>query len=171
MRPGKGMKLELTDTLREKLGATYSPAASSFASDVFDRFGYVLAATTLAPDKIDEVEKAVAGIVDELRSKPVSDDLLTRARNPALERINRSERDNNYWLGIASEAQTDPDQLERHRKRRAVYSSVTPEELRQLARQYLSPDKTLVVKVVSDKLGKPGQAAAELVDETAAAQR
>jgi len=165
------MKLELTDTLREKLGATYSPAASSFASDVFDRFGYVLAATTLAPDKIDEVEKAVTGIVDELRSKPVSDDLLTRARNPALERINRSERDNNYWLGIASEAQTDPDQLERHRKRRAVYSSVTPEELRQLARQYLSPDKTLVVKVVSDKLGKPVQAAAVAVDETAAAQR
>ena len=86
------MKLELTDTLREKLGATYSPAASSFASDVFDRFGYVLAATTLAPDKIDEVEKAVDSIAQELQSKPISDDLLARARNPALERIDRSER-------------------------------------------------------------------------------
>ena len=155
------MKLELTDTLREKLGATYSPAASSFASDVFDRFGYVLAATTLAPDKIDEVEKAVEAITEELRSKPVSDDLLSRARNPALERIDRSERENSYWLGLASEAQTDPEKLERHRKRKAVYASVTPEQLQRLARQYLSPDKTLVVKVVSDQLGKPVQAAAD----------
>jgi zinc protease len=164
------MKLELTDTLREKLGATYSPAASSFASDVFDRFGYVLAATTLAPDKIDEVEKAVESIAQELQSKPISDDLLARARNPALERIDRSERENSYWLAIMSDAQTDPDRLDRHRKRRAAYASVTPEELGRLARQYLSPDKTLVMKVVSDKLGKPVQAASIAGDRTPAAQ-
>jgi len=153
------MKLELTDTLREKLGATYSPAASSFASDVFDNFGYVLAATTLAPDKIEEVEKAVASIVDELRSAPVSDDLLTRARNPNLERIDRQERENPYWLAIMEDAQTNPERLERHRKRKAVYASITPEELQRLAREYLTPDKTLVVKVVSDKLEAPVEAA------------
>jgi len=164
------MKLELTDTLREKLGATYSPAASSFASDVFDHFGYVLAATTLAPDKIDEVEKAVASIAGELRSEPVSDDLLARARNPNLERIDRQERENPYWLAIMEDAQTDPDRLERHRKRRAVYTSITPAELQQLARQYLSPDKTLIVKVVSDKLGKPVQAAAAAPTEIKAAR-
>ncbi|HJR82786.1 MAG TPA: insulinase family protein [Sphingomicrobium sp.] len=154
------LKLELTDTLREKLGASYSPAASSFASDVFDDFGYVMAATTLAPDKIDEVEKAVASLVGQLQSAPVSDDLLARARNPVLERIDRQERENGYWLALADEAQTDPDRLERHRKRKAAYTSITPEELQRLARQYLSADKTLIVKVVSDKLGKPVQTAA-----------
>jgi zinc protease len=154
------MKLELTDMLREKLGATYAPAASSFASDVFDDFGYVIAATTLAPDKIDEVEKAVASIAEQLRSTPVSDDVLSRARNPALERIDRQERENPYWLAIIDEAQTDPDRLARHRKRKAIYAATTPEDLQMLARQYLSPDKTLVVKVVSDKLDKPVQEAA-----------
>jgi len=164
------MKLELTDTLREKLGATYSPAASSYASDVFDHFGYVLAATTLAPDKIDEVEKAVSSIANELRSAPVSDDLLARARNPNLERIDKQERENLYWLAIMENAQTDPDRLERHRKRKAVYTSITPEQLQQLARQYLSPDKTLVVKVVSDKLGTPVQAAGVSSGKTKAAR-
>jgi zinc protease len=164
------MKLELTDTLREKLGATYSPVASSFASDVFDRFGYLLAATTLSPDKIDEVEKAVAAIAEQLRSTPVSDDLLSRARNPAVQRIDRSERENGYWLGIASEAQTDPEKLERHRKRKAVYASVTPEQLQQLARQYLSPEKRLVVKVVSDKLRRPVRAVDTPADKATAAQ-
>ena len=88
------LKLELTDTLREKLGASYSPAASSFASDVFDGFGYIMAATTLAPDKIDDVEKAVASLVSQLRSAPVGDDLLARARNPIMERMDRQEREN-----------------------------------------------------------------------------
>jgi zinc protease len=154
------MKLELTDTLREKLGASYYPSASSFASDVFDNFGYFLAATTLAPDKIDEVEKAVASIVKQLQAEPVSDDLLARARNPALERIDRQERENAYWLALTDEAQSDPERLERHRKRKAVYEAVKPKDLQQLARQYLPADKTLVVKVVSDKLVKPVQAAA-----------
>jgi zinc protease len=162
------MKLELTDMLREKLGATYAPAASSFASDVFDDFGYVLAATTLAPDKIDEVEKAVASIAEQLRSTPVSDDVLSRARNPALERIDRQERENAYWLAIIDEAQTDPDRISRHRKRKAVYAAITPGELQKLARQYLAPDKALVVKVVSDKLGKPVQEAAAAGDKAQA---
>jgi zinc protease len=165
------MKLELTNTLREKLGASYSPSASSFASDVFNGFGYVLAATILAPDKIDEVEKAVASIVGELRSAPVSDDLLARARNPALERIDRQQRENSYWLALAAEAQTDPERLDRHRKRKAAYTAMTPADLQQLARQYLPADKTLVVKVLSDKLGKPVQAAALSDGKTEAARR
>jgi zinc protease len=86
--------------------------------------------------------------------------LLARARNPALERIDRQERENAYWLAIIDEAQTDPKNLERHRERKSVYAGVTPKDLQQLARQYLSADKTLVVRVVSDKLGKPVQAAA-----------
>jgi zinc protease len=164
------LKLELTDTLREKLGASYSPAASSFASDVFDGFGYMMAATTLAPDKIDEVEKAVASLVSQLRSAPVGDDLLARARNPVMERMDRQERENAYWLGLVDEAQTDPERLERHRKRRSAYASITPAELQRLARQYLSSDQTLVVKVISDKLGKPVRTAAAPGGKTPAAR-
>ena len=165
------MKLELTDSLREKLGASYYPSASSFASDVFDDFGYFLAATTLAPDKIDEVEKAVSSIVKQLQAEPVSDDLLARARNPALQRIDRQERENAYWLALTDEAQTDPERLDRHRKRKAVYASVTPKDLQNLARQYLPANKTLVVKVLSDKLGKPVQAAAAVSSGKAQAAR
>ena len=164
------LKLELTDTLREKLGASYSPAASSFASDVFDGFGYMMAATTLAPDKIDDVEKAVASLVSQLRSAPVGDDLLARARNPIMERMDRQERENAYWLGLVDEAQSDPERLERHRKRRSAYASITPAELQRLAKQYLSSDQTLVVKVISDKLGRPVRTAAAPGGKTPAAR-
>jgi zinc protease len=164
------LKLELTDTLREKLGASYSPAASSFASDVFDGFGYMMAATTLAPDKIDDVEKAVASLVSQLRSAPVGDDLLARARNPIMERMDRQERENASWLGLVDEAQTDPERLERHRKRSSAYASITPAELQRLAKQYLSSAQTLVVKVISDKLGKPVRTAAAPGGKTPAAR-
>jgi hypothetical protein len=60
--------------------------------------------------------------------------------------------------------------LNRHRKRKATYEAVTPKELQQLARRYLPADKTLVVKVVSDKLGKPVQAAAATRDKNETAR-
>ena len=153
------LRLELTDTLREQLGVTYSPAVTSFASDVFDDFGYVLTAATLSPDKLVEVERAVATVVEQLRNRPVSADLLDRARNPTLERLERQERENAYWLGLVDEAQTDGERIERHRRRKAAYAAVTPGELQNLAAQYLTPQRKLVVHIVSEQLGQPAPSA------------
>jgi hypothetical protein len=41
--------------------------------------------------------------------------------------------------------------LERVRKRRALYLSVRPQQLQQLARQYLPSDRKLSIRIVSDK--------------------
>ena len=120
-------------------------------SDIYDRFGIFSVSSVVAPGRIDEVLKAIDATVAELRARPVSDDLLVRARNPVLESITRSRRENSWWLGIASEAQGKADRLDRIRQQEALYKAITPAELQALARQYLVPSTERRVEI----RGKP----------------
>jgi zinc protease len=143
--------LMLTDKLREELGETYSPNVSVSASDVFDDYGYFSVGATIDPAKIGAVEEAIAETVAKLRDKPVDADLIARARNPSLERIDRSLRENGYWLDRVAVAQSEPERLDRIRQRRQLYLAVTPAGLQQLAQRYLAADRKLSIRIVSDK--------------------
>jgi zinc protease len=142
----------LTDSVREKLGDSYGVSLSSNMSDTFKGFGYLSAAAVVAPDKADEVQKAIADAAAELRAKPVSDDLLARARNPELEKADRMMRDNGYWIAALAQAQSEPERLDRIREKKTLLQSVTAAEIQKLAQKYLEPARVQKVRIVSSKL-------------------
>jgi zinc protease len=146
------LDLMLTDSVREKLGDSYGVSLSSNMSDTFKGFGYLAAAAVVAPDKADEVEQAIADAAAALRAKPVSADLLARARNPEVEKADRLMRDNGYWLGTLQKAQSEPERLDRIRQHKAILQSVTAADIQKLAQKYLQPAKVQKVRIVSSKL-------------------
>jgi zinc protease len=146
------LDLMLTEKVRESLGDSYGVSLSSVMSDTFPGFGYLSASAIVAPDKIDEVEKAIAETAAELRDKPVDADLLARARNPELEKMDKQMRDNGFWLAALSQAQSKPQRLNRIRERKAILQSITAADLQKLAQEYLQPDKRQTATVVSNKL-------------------
>jgi zinc protease len=143
------LDLMLTESVREKLGDSYGVSLSSEMSDAFSGFGYLSAAAVVAPDKTDEVQQAIAEATSELRGKPISEDLLARARNPELEKADRMLRDNGYWLAALARAQSEPARLERIRQKKALLQSVTTAEIQALARKYLQPDRVQNVQILS----------------------
>ena len=149
------LDLMLTESIREQLGASYGVAVSSNMSDVFTDFGTFSVNTVVAPEKADEVEAAIATAVKQLREEPVTADLLARARNPIMESIAKTLRENGYWMGYVDEAQTRADRLDRIRQRKAIYEAITPADLQNLARTYLTDEGEQRVRIVSDKLGTP----------------
>lgn len=146
------LSVMLTDSVRENLGDSYGVVVGSNMSDVFTGFGYLSAAAVVAPDKSDEVQKAIADAAAQLRDKPVSDDILARARNPELEKADHAMRDNGYWLSALSKAQSEPDRLDRIREKKRLLQSITAADIQKLAQKYLRPDRVQHVKIVSDKL-------------------
>jgi len=86
-----------------------------------------------------------------LRDTPVTADLLARAKNPALESVTKSLRENGYWLGYVDEAQSRADRLDRIRQRKAIYEAITPADLQKLARTYLTDKAMQRVRIISDK--------------------
>ncbi len=146
------LDLMLTDSVREKLGDSYGVSLSSNMSDTFTGYGYLSAAAVVAPDKTDEVQKAITEAAADLRAKPVSSDLLARARNPELEKAENMLRDNGYWLTMLEKAQSNPKRLDRIREKKAVLSSITPVEIQKLAQKYLQPNSLQQVRIVSSKV-------------------
>jgi zinc protease len=145
------LDIMLTEKVRQALGDSYGVTLHSDMSHVFNGFGYLSAGAVVAPDKADEVQKAIADAAAELRAKPVADDLLARARNPELEKIDHSLRDNGFWLAALARAQSEPSRLDRVRQRKAVLEAVTPADLQKLAQKYLQPARLQPVLIVSSK--------------------
>ncbi|MGH6652825.1 MAG: M16 family metallopeptidase [Sphingopyxis sp.] len=148
------MQLMLTEELREKLGESYSPGAGASLSDDFPGYGHLFAASNIDYKDIATTRAAILGIAKELRDAPVDADLLDRARRPMVEAMTKARRENSYWLPYVAAATSKEARLDRSRKSIAEVEAATPAELQALAKRYLTDDKALVIKAVSDKAGK-----------------
>ena len=143
------LQIMLIDKGREELGNSYGASVGSELSDTYPGYGVLNASAVVAPDKIDEVRQAIDAAVTQLRSTPVSADLLARARNPMVERAERSLRENGAWIGLVARAQSDPSRLDRLLGLRARIAAITPAELQALAVKYLTPAGRLDLKIVA----------------------
>lgn len=130
--------LRLTDELREKLGATYGGGASSSMSGIYPGRGSFAIATTGDPKDLAAIEAAVDGIVTELVAAPAEADLFERARKPVLESYTDWRKRNDTWIGLASEAQTDPERLDRFRRSEDLFKSITARNVWEQAKIWLS---------------------------------
>ena len=146
------MRLELTDKLREELGATYSPWAGNTASELYPGYGYIFASSEIEPKDIERVHAAIDEIARQMAEGAITEDQLQRARKPILEGMEEAEEDNGSWIGLIDEAQSLPGDLDRWRNDEAVYSAITVEELTAAASKYFTPENTLRISIVSDKV-------------------
>ena len=143
-----------SEELREKLGESYSPGAAASLSDEYPGYGHLFAASNVDFKDLATTRAAIFAIAKELRDKPVDADLLDRARKPLLEAMTKARRENSYWLPYVSEATSQEARLDRSRKSIAIVEAATPADLETLAQRYLTDDKALVIKAISDKAGK-----------------
>ena len=144
------MELQLLDEVRERLGATYSPNASSNTSDTYKDFGTMAASIVVAPKDAKEVFAAVDKIAAGLRDKPIDADTLNRARRPLIEKIALNRRENGWWLQVLSQAQLRADRLNRYRTIAERVKAVTPAMLQAAAKEYLTGKKELKVSILPE---------------------
>ena len=138
----------LREEIREKLGASYSPNAGADGSDAFDGLGYVLSQSIGKPEDLEKLLNTMREQADNLATKGASADELDRALKPTLGMLEKSQRDNSYWLGtVMSQSQSDPKRLELARTRDADYKSITLAEINALAKKYLAAENSLLVTI------------------------
>jgi zinc protease len=145
---GEAFEIRLLEELRENEGATYSPNVSYTQSTTFPGWGYVSAQVEVPPAKLDGFFAKAQEIAAELRDKPISADLLERARKPRLEQLDKAQQTNEYWASELSGAQADPRRLDAIRSLLGQTERVTAADVQAAARQFLTDDKAwkLVVR-------------------------
>jgi zinc protease len=164
------IELRMTDELREKQGATYSPSASADASMIYPGYGYIAASVEMPPAKLEGFFSDMDKIAADLRDQPVSADELQRAKTPQLDSLEKARQTNGYWLNILSGAQTEDlrpypanvmiralantqprsVRLDAARSVMASLAKVTAADLQKAAKTYLKPDKAWRLKVVPE---------------------
>jgi zinc protease len=136
------------DRVREELGATYTPGAPLRRWLAWPDFAYLGIRCATLPGKVDEVLAAIEAIAARLAAAPPAPDLVERGRNPLLAQLAREHRDNATWVRLAAVAQSHPEELDRFRDEEAALRAVTPAELADAARRYLSPQAALRVRIL-----------------------
>jgi zinc protease len=149
------VRIELTDTLREALGKAYSPGASSSLSRVWKGYGTFIVRASVDVGEVDATREAIRETLVQLRTAPVPEDVLQRARQPMLESYENMLKSNNGWLALTDRAQTQPDRIDRHLRAQDRLRALTGESLRRLAERYLDPDQALEVLVLPEEPTAP----------------
>jgi len=132
----------LRQTIREKLGASYSPFAYNRSSRAYKGYGVLRAMVFVDPREIDLVLKEIKTIVSDLAQKGVGQDEFELALKPALTSIKDLRRTNGYWLNsVLVGSKKNPIQLQWSRSLKDDYSAITVAELTALAKAYLNLKK------------------------------
>ena len=143
------LQLRVTDEIREKQGAAYSPGASATSSLVFPDYGYVFIQVETPPEALPVFFQTADAIAAGLRDAPVTDDELNRARLSTIESIRRSQAGNGYWLNALKNVQSDPTQVDAIRTIISDLESITPADLQEAAKTYLQPNRAWRAEVTS----------------------
>jgi zinc protease len=138
----------LREEIREKLGASYSPNADASGSEALDRYGFVIGTSVAKPEDIDRLGAVMREQADELAREGATDDELERALKPVLANLEKSRRDNSYWLStVLAQSQEDPQRLDLARNRDADYRSIKLKEINALAKKYLGSSNAINVGI------------------------
>lgn len=149
------VRIELTETLREKLGKAYSPGAAASLSRSWQGYGTFEIAASVDVHEIAATRQAIADTIAELRATPISADLLTRARQPMLEAQENALKSNGGWMALAYRSQTQPDRIDRYLKGSERLLALTPLDVQLAAMRYLEPKDALEVLVLPEGVDPP----------------
>ena len=149
------VRLELTDGIREKLGKSYSPSASSGLSRTYPGYGEFTVTASVNVADLAATREAIAQIVKDLRDKPVSADELARALAPLAEENANLLKTNGGWMNLVDRAQSQADLIARYAQFQARLKAVTVKDVQMLARRYLVPGRAVELIVLPKGAAKP----------------
>ncbi len=136
-------------TVREKLGASYSPYAYNYSSRAYPGYGVFRQVVFAEPDEVRNLVDILKRISVELTGEGIDQDELRRSLEPTLTSIREMRRKNRYWLGsVLSGSKRHPEQLEWARTILDDYGSITAQDVMQMAKTFLNNEKAADVVIV-----------------------
>jgi len=144
------MRLRMVEQFRVAEGNTYSPSTAFDASQVWSRYGFIMARIETPPDKLQHFFTDAAVIAQKIASDGVTEDEIQRARRPRIEALQKAKETNGYWLGSLGGAQTDVRKLDAVRNAIPGLEKVTAADIKQAAGMYIKAEKAWKVIAVPE---------------------
>ena len=134
------LDIRLREVLREDKSGTYGASVGASCSHIPYPHYQVTVSFGSAPERTDELSKAVFGVIDSIKAGQVSDSNMTKIRELAVRAQETALKQNNSWLNAMMDADED-GRDQRDFLRVADYTlKVTKDQIRDAARTYLRMD-------------------------------
>jgi zinc protease len=155
------LQTRLVDTVREKLGMTYSPDVAADNSLELRGQGYFAAMIETPPANFAAFHSLLAEQLKDLATKPVSADELERAKQPLIEAQRKKLETNGYWLAKLTQMTREPRVREQALGQVDHISAVTAADVQALVAKLVVAKQPIVAIARADQ-SKPngGQGAA-----------
>ena len=133
------VQTRLNETLREKLGGTYSPGVGG-ACQREPRQEYSLTiAFGSSPENVEPLSKATFALIDSLKASPVSQADVDKVKEEILRSREVEVKTNAYWLGnIAARDQAGEDLGGLGPSYDEMVKKLTPAMIQAAAKQYFN---------------------------------
>jgi zinc protease len=138
------LETRLIDTVREKLGMTYSPQVAAESALDLQGEGYFAAAIETPPANFGSFHTLLAEQVADLAKKPVSADELERAKQPIIEGLTKKLETNGYWVGKLTELMRDPRVERQMLSEIADVSAIDAADVQAVVAKFVAGQKPLV---------------------------
>jgi zinc protease len=131
------LRTRLVDTVREKLGITYSPTAGGGGSFDIPGQGSFVAQIETPPGQFDAFREVLRAQLAELAARPVSADELQRARQPMVEGRRKAPEHNGHWAFWLPRILDEPRMKGAMLGEEAGYEAVTAEQVQAFFRDHI----------------------------------
>jgi zinc protease len=145
----------LLDSIREKLGVSYSPFVYSTWPVDLKAGGAITALAQLRPADVPVFFATAEEIAADLVANPPQPDELARVIEPLRQQITRATSSSAFFMQELEGATYDPARFNAVRTLLSDYTRVTPAQMQALAARYLGPDRSWRLQVVPQNGAKP----------------
>lgn len=142
---GDLLDIRLRETIREEAGGSYSIGAGGWRERYPRERAFMQIGFAMDPARAEELIDRAIGVVEELRTEPVSEDYIARVRAQQLESWEQGLRENSFWLGTLEFYLYHGRDLESILSMPELIESLDAEEIRATAERYLDPRQRLQV--------------------------
>ncbi|MBU6268595.1 MAG: insulinase family protein [Sphingomonadales bacterium] len=132
------LSARLVDTVREKLGMTYSPQTDAHASVDLSGWDFLGVAIETPEANFAAFRAALDAQIADLAAKPVSADELDRARGPLVAARLKDFESNAFWIARLPLVQRDPRVAAPVLDEAEALKAVTAADVQTLARRWLA---------------------------------
>ena len=139
------LQSRLVDTVREKIGITYSPQVSSLASLQLPGQGYIGAAIETPEANFTAFRAILDQELAAMAAKPVSDDEFERALQPLIESATKRLENNEYWIGRLPLILRNPALKQSVTDEVSGLQAVSAAKVQDMIRRFVTVKKPLVV--------------------------
>ena len=89
-------------------------------------------------------------VAAEFHRGEIDQDVFERAKKPILENLETSLESNSLWMGVLSQAQSDPESVDRFRSRDEMYQNMTLADIKPVAKQVFQDEKSIEVQILPE---------------------